>query len=84
MKIVVKAKSNAKKQEVIRISQDSLPFSLGEEIPTYKVSVKELPMQGKANEAIIRALAQYFSIAPSLLELVSGASSKTKVFNINL
>lgn len=52
------------------------------EVVTYKVSVKEAPVSGKANEAIIRALAKYFDVAKSNIHLISGQSSKQKLFEI--
>lgn len=50
----------------------------------FKVSVKEPPMQGKANVAITKALAEYFKVSNSQVKLVSGLSSKQKVFEILL
>lgn len=48
----------------------------------FKVSVKEPPIQGKANVAIAKALAEYFKVSNSQIKLVSGLSSKQKVFEI--
>ena len=48
----------------------------------FEVCVKELPEEGRANEAIIKVLAKYFNIAPSRIELVGGKRSKQKVFEI--
>ncbi|MFA6338850.1 MAG: DUF167 domain-containing protein [Candidatus Paceibacterota bacterium] len=83
MKIIVKAKTNSKEEKVERISQPSLGFEdTKSELVVYKVKVKEPPVDGKANTAIIKALAKYFDIAPSRVSLVSGQSSKQKVFEI--
>lgn len=85
MKIIVKAKTRARETKVEREEQPAMDFSSGKEKPslvTYKVSVKEMPVNGKANEAIIKALAEYFDTAPSRIELISGGSSKQKIFNI--
>jgi len=46
------------------------------------VCVRELPEDGKANKAVIEALAKYYDIPKSLVELKSGATSKYKVFLI--
>jgi len=85
MKIIVKAKTRAKMTKVERVDQPVL--DLGEkkrgELVTYKVSVKEMPVSGKANEAIIEALAEYFDTAKSNINLVSGQSLKQKIFEIN-
>jgi uncharacterized protein YggU (UPF0235/DUF167 family) len=84
MKIIVKAKTRAKEEKVERVEQPALDLGAGKsEMVTYKVSVKEMPIGGKANEAIIKALARYFDTAPSRIQLVSGAASKQKVFEIS-
>ncbi|MEI6190894.1 MAG: DUF167 domain-containing protein [bacterium] len=84
MKIIVKAKTRAKVAKVERVDQPVL--DLGEkkkgELVTYKVSVKEMPVNGQANEAIVEALAEYFDTAKSNINLVSGQSSKQKIFEI--
>ena len=83
MKIRVKVKPNAKKQSVERITQPSLGLSENESIMVdYKVSVKEAPIQGRANDAVLKALAGYFGVSLSLVRLVSGQTSKTKIFEI--
>ncbi len=85
MKIIVKAKPNSKKVLVEKITQPTL---LDEETETkvdiYKVSIKEPPVEGKANKAIIKALAEYFDIAPSLIFLTSGPTSRQKIFEIEI
>jgi len=84
MRIIVKAKTKAREKKVERVDQPVL--DLGQTKPkmvTYKVSVKETPIAGKANEAIIEALAEYFNTAKSNITLVSGASAKQKIFEIN-
>lgn len=83
MKIIVKAKTKAKVTKVERVTQPSLGLDNKEELVTYKVSVKEAPVDGRANEAIIKALAEYFDVAPSSISLVTGQTSKQKVFMIN-
>ena len=71
MKIFVKANPSAREERIKKV--DEINFI---------VSVKEPPKQGKANKAIIKALAEYFKIAPSCVSLISGFSSKQKVFEI--
>ena len=71
MHITVTAKPKKKKEFVQQIS------------PThYIVSVKEPPQQGRANQAIIKALAQYFDISQSDLVFVTGQTSKIKIFDV--
>lgn len=84
MKIIVRAKTQAKETKVERVSQPAMDFGvIKSEMIVYKVSVKEAPVAGKANKAIIEALAEYFDTAKSCVRLVSGESSKQKVFEIN-
>ena len=82
MRIVVTVKTHAKKDEVERIGQLSLGFTGTKEKILYKVSVKALPIDGKANEAVIRALAAYFDIPISCIQLISGYTYKQKIFEI--
>ncbi|HEY4508974.1 MAG TPA: DUF167 domain-containing protein [Candidatus Paceibacterota bacterium] len=81
MKIFVKAKAGARENKVVPPVARLLPLGDDEE-EFYSVSVKEPPRQGKANEAIMKALAEYFKVSFSEIRLVSGASSKKKVFEI--
>lgn len=71
MKIFVKAKPNAKEEKVEKISETN-----------FVVAVKEPLIRGKANAAIIKALAAHFGVASSCVRFVSGFSSKQKVFEI--
>lgn len=83
MKIIVKAKTKAKVEKVERVSQPALDLVKEKaEIVIYKVSVKEAPVNGQANEAIIKALANYFDVTRSNIKLISGQSAKQKVFEI--
>ncbi len=48
----------------------------------YAVSVKELPKENKANFAIMKMLAEHFGVSLAHVRLISGASSKQKMFEI--
>lgn len=71
MKISVKAKTNAKKESVEKINETE-----------FVVSVKEPPVDGRANWAITRAIAEYFGIAPSRVNIISGQTAKNKIVEI--
>ncbi len=71
MKIAIIAHPNAKRP---RIEKDLLE--------TLHVYVNAPPLEGKANRAVIEALAQYFKVKKSQIELISGAKSKNKTFEI--
>lgn len=71
MKINVKAKPEAREEKVEKVDETN-----------FVVSVKEPPVQGRANSAIVRALADYFKVSNSQVRLISGFSSRQKVFEI--
>ena len=71
MKISVKVKANAKKENVEKLGEDN-----------FLVQVKEKPRDGKANYAVREALADYFSLPKSRVILISGEKSKSKIFKI--
>ncbi|MFA6269769.1 MAG: DUF167 domain-containing protein [Candidatus Paceibacterota bacterium] len=83
MKILVKAKTGAKESKIKKLKDSQNLFGeIKSELDTYAVWVKERPVAGQANLAIIKLLAEYFEISQSEVVLVSGASTKTKVFDI--
>lgn len=71
MKIFVSARTNAKNEKVEQIDEAH-----------FKIAVKEPPKDGKANEAIAKALAGFFKVPHSRVFLQSGFSSKDKIFKI--
>lgn len=73
MKIFVKAKPNSKNESVKKLSENSV-----------EVCVKEPPVKGKANVAIIMALAKHFKVPFSAVKIISGHTSRQKIVEINL
>ncbi len=72
MKIQVKVKTGAR--------ENCVSFDEGSNI--YVVSVKARPIEGKANAAIIKLLAEHFKVPKSQINLVTGQKSKIKIFEI--
>jgi len=72
MKIAVKVKAGSKQTRVEKLSDNS-----------FSVWVKEKPQEGKANYAVREALAEHFNLPKSRVTLLSGKTSKTKLFNIS-
>lgn len=72
MKIFVTSKPNAKKIGVIKIDDTH-----------FIVAIQEPPREGRANYAIAKALAKYFGVRTIQVGLVSGATSRQKVFEIS-
>ncbi|MDO8466616.1 MAG: DUF167 family protein [bacterium] len=71
MKIVVTAKPGARKERVEKISETE-----------YIVAVRELPVDGKANAAILAALAAYFKVSRANVRIVIGHTTKKKIIGI--
>lgn len=49
---------------------------------TFRARVSAPPEKGKANQAVIRLLADYFDIAPSRISLIRGATTRIKQFEV--
>ena len=71
MRINVKAKPNSREEKVEKIDEQN-----------YVVSVKEPPVQGKANNAIRNALAVYFKVGSSQVKIIAGYTSRQKTIEI--
>lgn len=85
MRIFVKAKPNSKVEKVETPPPklwQSKSGNTSNEKEWFTVWVKEPPSQNKANIAITKALAKHFNILQSQVKLISGFSSKNKIFEI--
>ena len=71
MRILISAKPKSKQEYVKKVGEAS-----------FKVAVKEVAEKGKANQAIIKALAEFFDVPISSVILVSGQASRKKVFEV--
>ena len=73
MRIRVKAKPSSQEEKVEKVSDNE-----------FIVSVKEPPVKGQANAAIIKALAGHFDVPASSVRIVLGYTSRQKVFEIEI
>ncbi len=71
MLIKVKAFSKSRKQEIKKISEDN-----------FEIKIKEKPLQGRANNQLIKCLADYFILPENKIRLVKGFHQKNKIFEI--
>ncbi len=71
MRIFVKAKPNSNFQS-LEVTDDM----------HFIASVKEPPIQGRANEAITKILAGYFNLPILAVKLVGGYKERNKIFEI--
>ena len=66
-RLTIRVIPNASKNEVV------------EQGAVWKVRLAAPPVDGKANDELIRFLADYFDCAPSEITIMRGRSSKTKI-----
>ncbi len=71
MKIFVKVKPNSKEESIKKLSETN-----------FEICVKEPPVKGKANAAVIKVLAKRFGVPPSFVNIVIGHSSRQKIVEI--
>lgn len=72
MRIFVEVKPRSREEKIEKIDDTH-----------FKVQVKEPPEKNKANMAVIKVLCEYFNVGWSDILLISGASSRKKVFEID-
>ena len=72
MLIKVKVFVGAKKEEIIKKSEDS-----------FEVKVKERPVRGEANKRVVEILSLYFKILKGKIRIVKGYKQRNKIFKIN-
>ena len=80
MKISIKVTPNSKHNEIV--DDVDVTDMLGNRC--LKVKVNQPPEDGKANKAAIELLAKYFKIRKSAISVVSGATSRNKIIEIDL
>jgi uncharacterized protein len=73
MKIQVKVKPNSKQQSITEEADGSLTIQL-----------KAPPVEGKANDELIKLLAKKYQVPKSKIAIQLGASSKMKLVDIDL
>lgn len=72
MRLYVKVIPRAGRNEVMKISDAE-----------YKIKVTAPPEKGKANEAVINLLADYFKVPRSLIKIIAGKTARIKIIDIN-
>jgi uncharacterized protein YggU (UPF0235/DUF167 family) len=83
MRILVKVKASAKKEMVERAGEPAMNTRNNKILMDfYIVWVKEPAVDGKANDAVIRALADHLQISTSRIKMKSGRDSRQKVLEV--
>lgn len=71
-KIIVRVLPRSSKNEVLGPMADGV----------LKIKLTAAPVDGKANEALIKLLANYFRIAKSQITIAAGATGRNKIIEI--
>lgn len=71
MRIYIKVSPRSSKNEVVKVSE-------GE----YRVKLTAPPVDGAANEALIKLLSQHFKVSKSSISIVGGKTAKIKMVDI--
>ena len=71
--LAVRAQPGAKKTAIVGVYGEGASAQL-------KIAVKAPPVEGRANQALIEFLAEYFSIPRNRVALLSGETLRSKVF----
>ncbi|MBI4368013.1 MAG: DUF167 domain-containing protein [Candidatus Omnitrophica bacterium] len=72
MKLFIHVKSSAKENKVEKIDDAH-----------FRVLVKAPPKEGRANQAVLDVLSEYFDVPKSSLSILSGKNSKQKVVEMS-
>jgi uncharacterized protein (TIGR00251 family) len=70
MKIQVKVKPNSRTEELSR------------EGDSFIAKVKEPPREGKANQSVIKLLAEHFGVPQSQVRILSGFRNRNKIIEV--
>lgn len=73
MLIKVKVFPGSKKEEIRRKKKDS-----------FEVKIKEKPVRGEANRAVINVLSNFFNVPKNKVKLIKGFKQRNKIFKIIL
>lgn len=71
MRIYVKVSPRSSQNKVEKISEGD-----------YKVKITAPPVDGQANDMLIKVLAEHFGVPKSNLKIVGGKSAKTKIIDV--
>ena len=71
MQKIIKVKPNSKEQQIIEEEDGSLTIRL-----------KSPPVDGKANQELIKVLSKKYNVPKSYIRIKSGASSRQKLIEI--
>ncbi len=70
--LAVRVTPRASKDEIVEVLSDG----------TVKVHLQAPPVEGKANEALVKFLAKVLGVTPGRIEVVAGATGRDKLISV--
>jgi uncharacterized protein len=70
--LAVRVTPRASKNEIVEVLSDG----------TVKVHLTAPPVEGRANEALVKFIAEVLGVAPSRVDVVAGASGRDKLISV--
>jgi len=70
--LAVRVTPRASKDEIVEVLSDG----------TVKVHLTAPPVEGKANEALVKFMSEVLEVAPSRIEVVAGANGRDKLISV--
>ena len=70
--LAVRVTPRASKNEIVEVLSDG----------TIKIHLTAPPIEGKANEALIKFLAEVLGVSPARIEVVAGAGGRDKLISV--
>lgn len=71
MRIYAKVSPRSSKNEIIEIGKNE-----------YKIKVTAPPVDGEANQLVIKILAKYFRVGKNAINIIGGKTAKIKIIDI--
>ena len=78
MKLAIKVTTNAKQDHV----KEGGVNAFGNRV--LKIKTTAVPQDGKANEAVIRIVSDYFKVKRGAVKILSGETARLKILEVNL
>ena len=72
MKLFIQVKTGARSEKVMALGEGR-----------YKIEIKERPIEGRANAAVIAVFSKFFKIPQARVNIIRGLKLKNKVLEIN-
>jgi hypothetical protein len=66
----------------VKVKPNSRTAEISQEGDSFIVKVKEPPKEGKANQAVLKLLAEHFGVPQNQVRLLSGFKSRNKLIEV--